>query len=152
MAETQRERNNDKRATRRFALRLPVSVRYGENEEEHAAQTRDVSARGICFYVDSAIQAGSAIDFTLTLPPEITLTESIRVRCKGRVVRVEGGSPANKMAVAAVIDEYEFLDDVRLIAKSQIGDEQRSVSQPLAFLSRYLHASFLAQPPSGMFA
>jgi PilZ domain len=113
MAETQRDQgsDNDKRATRRFALRLPVTVRYGENEPEHEAQTRDVSARGICFYVDSAIQAGSAIDFTLTLPPEITLTESIRVRCKGRVVRVEGGNPASKLAVAAVIDEYEFLAD-----------------------------------------
>jgi hypothetical protein len=117
MAETQQDRdqhpehdhNKDKRTTRRFALRLPVTVRYGENEQEHAAQTRDVSARGICFFVDSAIQAGSAIDFTLTLPPEITLTESIRVRCKGRVVRVEGGSAADKMSVAAVIDEYEFL-------------------------------------------
>jgi PilZ domain len=109
MAEAQQD--NDKRATRRFALRLPVSVRYGGEEPEHTAQTRDVSARGICFYVDSAIQAGSAIDFTLTLPPEITLTESIRVRCKGRVVRVEGGGPATKMAVAAVIDEYEFLAD-----------------------------------------
>jgi PilZ domain len=106
MAETQ---ESDKRATRRFALRLPVSVHYGDNSEEHPAQTRDVSARGICFFVDSAIQAGSAIDFTLTLPPEITLTESIHVRCKGRVVRVEGGSPSSKMAVAAVIDEYEFL-------------------------------------------
>jgi hypothetical protein len=114
MAETQQDQDqdNNKRATRRFTLRLPVSVRYGENEQEHEAQTRDVSARGICFYVDSAIQAGSAIDFTLTLPPEITLTESIRVRCKGRVVRVEGGSPAQKMAVAAVIDEYDFLADV----------------------------------------
>src|SRR5208282_337999 len=113
MAETQQDndRKNDKRATRRFALRLPVTVRYELNEQEHSAQTRDVSARGICFYVDSAIQAGSAIDFTLTLPPEITLTESIRVRCKGRVVRVEGGTPANKMMVAAVIDEYEFLAD-----------------------------------------
>src|SRR5271170_4373197 len=111
MAETQQDQDGNKRATRRFALRLPVSVRYGENTEEHAAQTRDVSARGICFYVDSAIQAGSPIDFTLTLPPEITLTESIRVRCKGHVVRVEGGAPSQKMAVAAVIDEYEFLSD-----------------------------------------
>ena len=47
MAEVQEE----KRATRRFALRLPVSV----NQREAAsradnAQTRDVSARGICFY------------------------------------------------------------------------------------------------------
>jgi PilZ domain len=106
MAEAQ---ENEKRSTRRFPLRLPVSVRYGESAEEHTAQTRDVSARGICFFVDSAIQAGSSIDFTLTLPPEITLTESIHVRCKGRVLRVEGGNPAGKMAVAAVIDEYEFL-------------------------------------------
>ena len=109
MAEAQVEK--DKRATRRFALRLPVTVRYGENERDHEAQTRDVSARGICFYIDSAIQAGAGIDFTLTLPPEITLTESIRVRCRGRVVRVEGGSSNGKMAVAAVIDEYEFLAD-----------------------------------------
>lgn len=101
----------EKRATRRFALHLPVTVRQGEGTEEHSAQTRDVSARGICFYLDSAIQAGSSIDFTLTLPPEITLTDSIRVRCKGRVVRVEGGDPKGKMAVAAVIDEYEFLTD-----------------------------------------
>ncbi|MGB9235857.1 MAG: PilZ domain-containing protein [Terriglobales bacterium] len=107
MAEAQEK---DKRATRRFALRLPVNVRYGEGEE-HTAQTRDVSARGICFFVESGIQAGSPIDFTLTLPPEITLTESIRVRCKGRVVRVEGGVPTGKMAVAAVIDEYEFLTE-----------------------------------------
>ena len=107
MAETQPLK--DKRATRRFALHLPVSVRYGEESQERDAQTRDVSARGVCFYLDSAMQAGSNIDFTLTLPPEITLTESIRVRCQGRVLRVEGGPTNGKMAVAAVIDEYEFL-------------------------------------------
>ena len=106
MAEVQ----DEKRATRRFALRLPVSVNQNESAN-HAenAQTRDVSARGICFYVDAEVEPGSSIEFTLTLPPEITLTESIQVRCKGRVVRVDGGSPAAKLAVAAVIDEYEFL-------------------------------------------
>jgi hypothetical protein len=114
MVETQRDRekNNDKRSARRFALRLPVTVRYGEKDEELPAQTRDVSARGICFYIDSGIQAGSSIDFTLILPPEITLSESIRIHCKGRVVRVEGGSPASKMMVAAVIDEYDFSADL----------------------------------------
>jgi hypothetical protein len=106
MAESQEE----KRATRRFALRLPLSVNYTEEASaQEAAQTRDVSARGISFYVDSAVEAGSAIEFTLTLPPEITLTESIQVRCKGRVVRVDGTTPTGKIAVAAVIDEYEFL-------------------------------------------
>jgi hypothetical protein len=109
VTETHRDQENEKRAARRFALRLPVSVHYGQTEEEHAAQTRDVSARGICFSIDTAIQAGSPIDFTMTLPPEITLSESIRIHCHGRVVRVEGGGAANKMMVAAVIDETEFL-------------------------------------------
>ena len=52
---------------------------------------------------------GSDIEFTLTLPPEITLTESIRVKCKGKVVRVEPELADTKVPVAAVIDEYEFL-------------------------------------------
>jgi len=109
MAETIQD---NKRATRRFALRLPVSVTYTQDGvQEKSAQTRDVSARGICFYLDSSIAAGSVIEFTLTLPPEITLTESIRVRCKGKVVRVEDGGPEGKVAVAAVIDEYEFLSE-----------------------------------------
>jgi hypothetical protein len=88
MAEPQQE----KRGARRFALRVPVSVdrsltnRDAQNE---AAQLRDVSA----------------------LPPEITLTESIRVQCQGRVVRVENGAPDGKVTVAAVIEEYEFLPE-----------------------------------------
>ena len=107
MADAQQE----KRATRRFALRLPVSVSYAEDgTQEKSAQTRDVSARGICFFVDSAIAAGAPIEFTLTLPPEITLTESIRVKCKGKVVRVDDAAEG-KVAVAAVIDEYEFLSE-----------------------------------------
>ena len=98
-------------------------MRYGEGEEPHEAQTRDVSARGICFFVESGIQAGSPIDFTLTLPPEITLTESIRVHCKRRVVRVEGGVPAGKMAVAAVIEEMNSLRTARATRK-QKADER----------------------------
>src|ERR1700755_1828577 len=108
MAEAQQE----KRATRRFALRLPVAVNYAENgTQKRSAQTRDVSARGISFYVDSPIATGSLIEFTLTLPAEITLTESIRVRCKGTVVRIDDEASNGKMAVAAVIDEYEFLSE-----------------------------------------
>jgi hypothetical protein len=105
MAEAQ-----DKRAARRFALRIPVAIARSENSNPNeSAQIRDVSARGISFYLDAPIEQGSPIGFTLTLPPEITLTESIRVQCKGRIVRVEDGANNGKMAVAAVIEEYEFL-------------------------------------------
>jgi hypothetical protein len=106
------EAQQEKRAARRFALRIPVSVaRDEETKYSESAQIRDVSARGICFYLDSPIAQGSPIGFTLTLPPEITLTESIRVQCKGRVVRIEGSGADGKMAVAAVIEEYEFLPE-----------------------------------------
>jgi hypothetical protein len=102
----------EKRATRRFALRLPVSVSHaGNGGSAMTAHTRDVSARGICFYLDSAMATGSPIEFTLTLPPEITLTESIRVRCKGKVVRSDQELADDKVPVAAVIDEYEFLSE-----------------------------------------
>ncbi len=100
----------EQRTTRRFSLRLPLSVKYGEGDTlEKVAHTRDVSARGVCFYMDSSIAEGSDIEFTLTLPPEITLTESIRVHCKGRVVRVEPAAPGGKVGIAAIIDRYEFL-------------------------------------------
>jgi hypothetical protein len=105
MAEPQREQ----RTTRRFALRLPLTVKFPQGEQKEA-QTRDVSARGISFYVDSTIQEGSPIEFTLTLPPEITLTESIRVHCTGKVVRVEPQSPG-RVGIADVIQRYDFLAD-----------------------------------------
>ena len=119
------EAQQEKRAARRFALRIPVSVAREEDSKfSESAQIRDVSARGICFLMDSPIGEGSEIEFTLTLPPEITLTESIRVRCKGRVVRTDQrngngdlsiaavkGAFDGKLAVAAVIEEYEFLPE-----------------------------------------
>ena len=104
------EASPEKRSTRRFALRLPVAVKQEQTDpQDQAATSRDVSARGICFYVESAVEEGAAIEFTLTLPPEITLTESIHVRCKGKVVRVDEPGGDGKVAVAAVIEEYEFL-------------------------------------------
>lgn len=99
----------EQRGTRRIALTLPVAVRFEDTPApEMAAHTKDVSARGIYFYIDSHIQPGARLEFTLTLPREITLTEEIRVRCVGRVVRVESPTPG-KVGIAAAIDEYEFL-------------------------------------------
>jgi hypothetical protein len=111
LEERMSEPQQEKRAARRFALRVPVTVDQENNDRGEAAQLRDVSARGISFFVENAVAEGSPIGFTLTLPPEITLTESIRVQCKGHVVRVENGRDDGKLTVAAVIEEYEFLPE-----------------------------------------
>jgi len=104
------EAEQEQRNTRRFALQLPVSVKYVEGAKEQIAQTRDVSARGVFFYMDSNVKVGSDLEFTLTLPSEITLTDSIRVRCKGKVVRVEDKG-TERIGVAAAIDQYDFISE-----------------------------------------
>jgi hypothetical protein len=102
----------EQRATRRFSLQLPVSVTYEEaGLSEAPSVTRDVSARGVCFFLDHNIAVGSRLEFTLTLPPEVTLTEHLSVRCKGRVVRVDTANANGKVPVAAIIEQYEFLSD-----------------------------------------
>jgi hypothetical protein len=100
----------DQRTTRRFTLQLPLTVKVDNTGLD--AKTKDVSARGVFFYMDSAPEQGSAIEFTLTLPPEITLTESIKVKCNGKVVRVD--QPKNgdgQIGIAAAIDQYDFIND-----------------------------------------
>ncbi|MGA3211547.1 MAG: PilZ domain-containing protein [Terriglobales bacterium] len=99
----------EKRATRRFSLRLPVTVK-DPNKGSISAFTRDVSWRGICFFIEAPLPVGSEMQFLLTLPPEITLTEAIRLRCFARVLRVDDSPDGTSKTVAAAIDHYEFLD------------------------------------------
>jgi hypothetical protein len=97
----------EKRSTRRFSMQLPVAMMTDGAPELHEARTKDVSARGVFFYLDSKPAIGTEIEFMLTLPAEITLTEDIRVRCKGKVVRVEDKA-APQVGVAAEIEQYDF--------------------------------------------
>ena len=103
--------SSEMRNTRRFSLKLPLTVKFTNGVGEAAAETKDVSARGVFFYLDSKVAEGSAIEFTLTLPPEITLTESIRVRCTGKVVRVDQDTPNSQVGIAAAIDQYDFISE-----------------------------------------
>jgi hypothetical protein len=100
----------EKRAIRRFALQLPVTVTAASGEELAKAHTKDVSSHGVCFCCDSALEANSEIEFTVTLPAEVTMTEPISVRCQGKVVRVSGDA-SGSFQVAAAIETYEFVAD-----------------------------------------
>ena len=111
----------EKRTIRRFALQLPVTItgRAGESVQE-MAESRDVSSHGICFFCDSAMELHSPIEFTVTLPSEITMSEPLSVRCSGTVVRVERQQQSRKFAVAAAITNYEFLSDCAEVVASPV--------------------------------
>lgn len=83
----------------------------GQGWQQFEARTRDISARGAYVFLNVPMQEEAKIELVLTLPPEVTLTESIRVRCTGRVVRVDRDSAGNQVGVAAQVTCYEFLVD-----------------------------------------
>ena len=100
----------DRRAIRRFDMRLPAAIRIqGETTHEFQTETQNVSARGVFFYFDRMLPENARIEVTLTFPPHVTLTDAVRVRFQGRVVRVEPPLPSARVGVAAEIENYEFL-------------------------------------------
>lgn len=111
------ESSRDRRAMRRFDMRLPASVKaIGSEYSELLTETQNVSARGVFFYLDRPVDEGSRVEVTLTFPPHITLTDSVRVRFVARVLRVDTPLLASRIGIAAFIEEYEFL-------RSNMGDQ-----------------------------
>jgi hypothetical protein len=105
----------ERRATQRFRIKLPLTVRWtnGSTVGEAATESKDVSSRGVCFSLPKGVKKGSPVEILLTLPHEITLAGPVRVRCLGRIQRTVASDPGEVSLVAA-IERYEFLrnDDV----------------------------------------
>jgi hypothetical protein len=100
--------SQERRMMRRFDMRLPAVVRL-DSENEFQTETQNVSARGVFFYLDRSVPAGTRCEVTLTFPPHITLTDAVRVRFTARVIRVESPLPSLRIGTAAMIEDYEFL-------------------------------------------
>lgn len=103
----------ERRTARRYDLSLPVNVRTPQNREPgpHNGQTRDVSTRGVYFTTRRELDAGQELDFTLTLPLEITRGTEVFVRAHGRVIRVDKKTDDvhDLVGVAAVIERYDIV-------------------------------------------
>jgi hypothetical protein len=97
----------EKRVSPRFEMRLPLTLRM--EDERIQAFTSDVSNRGVFFYFQGEQQFPSALEFDITFPPEITLSTSLRVRCRGNVVRIAAKSSLG-VGIAIKIHSYTFLN------------------------------------------
>src|ERR1035437_7075742 len=100
--------SQERRMMRRFDMPPPAIVRLEGTSEVHT-ETQNVSARGVFFYLDRAVEAGTKLEVTLTFPPHVTLTDAVRVRFTARVIRVEHPLPSARVGTAAMIENYEFL-------------------------------------------
>lgn len=101
--------DTERRAARRFVMSLPLTVRLTspEGHVEERGETRDISFRGLFFSIHKSVENGSAIEFVLTLPQQITNAGDVHIRCYAKVLRIESGNEGS--GIAARIDRYEFL-------------------------------------------
>src|SRR5262249_40270484 len=74
--------------------------------------TQDLSSRGVFFLTEVPLSEGSEVELTLQMPSEITLAESMPVRCRGKVLRVvppASHASGGKIGVAVRLENYEYL-------------------------------------------
>jgi hypothetical protein len=108
----------ERRASQRFHFQLPIAVRLPGTDREGCGFTQDLSGRGTFFYTDFQVSQGDAVELTFMMPAEITLTENMRVRCRGRVTRVLPFE--SKLGVAVYLEHYEYLSAAESAAQVAI--------------------------------
>jgi hypothetical protein len=110
----------ERRVGQRFAYSLPVSFRQIADSIEGVGFTQDLSSRGVFLYTDSPLNEGAEIELTLRMPSEITLGQSMDVRCRGHILRIErpanaeslnGQRSGTKIGVAIRLECYEYLPE-----------------------------------------
>jgi PilZ domain len=101
---------SERRTAQRFRIKLPMTVRWTSESAigEANTESKDVSSRGVYFFLPKDVKHGSPVEIVLTLPHEITLAGPVRVRCLGRVQRSDD-SKEGQSGIVAQIERYEFL-------------------------------------------
>ncbi len=91
-------------------MKLPLTVRWtsGAVLGEATTESKEVSSRGVSFFLPKELKPGSLVEIIMTLPHEITMAGPVKVRCLGRVLRAEPQEDA-RVGLAAAIERYEFL-------------------------------------------
>jgi len=112
----------ERRGAQRFEVHLPLAVQF-EGRTVHGF-TQDLSGRGIFFYAETALSEGAVVELTFTMPSEVTLAETMPVRCRGRVLRALAAQAGHiqpgqiqagqiqaglRSGIAVQLDSYEYL-------------------------------------------
>jgi hypothetical protein len=108
-------RGLERRGAQRFEVHLPLAIRF--EGRTVPGFTQALSGRGVFFYAETALPEGAVVELTFTMPAEITLAESMPVRCRGRVLRASDSLAGQRSGIAMQFDSYEYLPPNELIAQ-----------------------------------
>jgi hypothetical protein len=120
----------ERRIGQRFPFNVPVALREVSTDAEGLGFTQDLSSRGAFLFTDMALVEGAEIELTLKMPSEITLGESMRVRCRGRVLRVIQAADNGWKPAASSGLETSSLDSSDLpILDSEVKREEEDITE-----------------------
>jgi hypothetical protein len=122
----------ERRAGQRFDFHVRVSVRIAGCEKEGTGFTQNLSAKGILFQTDFQLAVGDAVEIIVVMPSEITLGENMRVRCRGKVLRVTPSGVGAQSLAGVQIEGYEYLPDTEAAAGVRDSLLQESVFEETA--------------------
>jgi len=97
----------ERRGAQRFEVNLPLTVHF--EDRTFPGFTQDVSGRGVFFYAETVLPQGAVVQLTFNMPSEITLTENMPVRCRGRVLRTSPALAGQRTGIAVQLDAYDYL-------------------------------------------
>ena len=111
----------ERRAGQRFEVHLPISIEF--EDRTVPAFSQNLSARGIFLYSEANLPEGATVQLTFTMPSEITLAESMRVRCHGRVLRTSASGCSQGNGIAVQMDSYQYLPAESRVELTRVSSE-----------------------------
>jgi hypothetical protein len=97
----------EQRRTQRYKLELPLQIlQVGEQKVSRSEQTRDICSGGVSFLSGDRVDVGGRIEYVVTLTGN---TPPVRIRCLGKVLRIQKPDDSEKYEVAVTMERYQFV-------------------------------------------
>jgi hypothetical protein len=113
--------SSERRIDTRVNIRVPLRFRTLNNPgaTEQAAESENISQRGIYFETVVPLKIGTPVELSLRMPQEFAGKTSSDVKCVARVVHVRPAQgPGGKIGIGLHIERYE--------AKMSVGERWAS--------------------------
>lgn len=108
----------ERRSGQRFQLHLPLTIHI--DGKAVPGFTQDLSSRGLFLYTEALLAEGAVVELTFTMPSEITLAESMRVRGRGRVLRADPSLSGPRTGIAVQLDSYQYLPSLECATTAEL--------------------------------
>ena len=102
----------DRRGAMRLPISLPIGVAWGAEAGGRRSyllgRTKDVSPKGICFWIPRRLSLGQRLNLDIKVPQETQPFLMLRLQCDAEVVRVEQeASGQERFQVATRVLEFD---------------------------------------------